>query len=153
MTDAQRSMFIRSLDEAKTAADPTNAQYPMIHPSGVEIGTALNPSGTAPANLGWQSLDNIEKALKILRNPEAANISEQLGGAHKIRSFYNNIIEPNAPQRRCYGGYPPDRRLAPAADRHLGPGGGARHVRATLRQPDWRHRPLWRLCRRYPAGC
>jgi hypothetical protein len=97
MTDAQRSMFIRSLDEAKTAEDPTNAQYPMIHPSGVEIGTAQNPSGTAPANLGWQSLDNIEKALKILRNPEAANISEQLGGAHKIRSFYNNIIEPNAP--------------------------------------------------------
>jgi hypothetical protein len=97
MTDAQRSMFIRSLDEAKTAAVPTNAQYPMIHPSGVEIGTALNPSGTAPANLGWQSLDNIEKALKILRNPETANISEQLGGAHKIRSFYNNIIEPNAP--------------------------------------------------------
>ena len=97
MTDAQRSMFIRSLDEAKTAADPTNAQYPMIHPSGVEIGTALNPSGTAPANLGWQSLDNIEKALKILRNPETANISEQLGGAHKIRSFYNNIIEPNSP--------------------------------------------------------
>ena len=75
-TDMQRAMFQRSFDEAKTAAAPTNAQYPMIHPSGAEIGTALNPSKTAPANLGWQSLDNIEAANSILRNPDRANISE-----------------------------------------------------------------------------
>ena len=97
MTDMQRAMFIRSLDEGKTVADPTNAHYPVIHPAGTELGTAQNPSGTAPASLGWQSLENIAKASSILRNPETANISEQLGGAHKIRSFYNNIIEPNAP--------------------------------------------------------
>ena len=97
MTDMQRAMFQRSLDEAKTAGDPTNAYYPVIHPTGTELDVALNPSKTAPSSLGWQSLDNIAAANSILRNPDRANISQQLGGAHKIRSFNNNIIEPNAP--------------------------------------------------------
>jgi hypothetical protein len=95
-SDMQRAMFIRSFDEANTAANPENGYYPVIHPEGYELGTALNPSKTAPTTLGWQSLDNIATAMNILRNPDRANISQQLGDAHKIRSFNNNIISPNS---------------------------------------------------------
>jgi hypothetical protein len=59
------------------------------------LGRATLTDNVTPANLGWQSLDNIASAVNILKNPDAANISEQLGAAHKIRSFYNNIIDPN----------------------------------------------------------
>ncbi len=97
MTDMQRAMFQRSFDEAKTQADPTNGYFPVIHPEGYELGTAMNPSKTAPTSLGWQSLDNIAAANSILRNPERVNVSQALGEAHKIRSFNNNIIEPNSP--------------------------------------------------------
>ena len=97
MTDMQKAIFIRSHDEAATAADPTNGHFSIIHPEGYELGKAMKKDGVTPETLGWQSLDNISRSMSILRNPEVANISEQLGGGHKIRSFYNNIIEPNAP--------------------------------------------------------
>lgn len=96
MTDMQRAMFIRSLDEAKTAADPTNGYFPVIHPEGYELGVQTKADKVTPTTLGWQSLDNIAAANNILRNPDRANISGQLGDAHKIRSFYNNIIDPNS---------------------------------------------------------
>lgn len=96
MSDMQKAMFIRSHDEAATAADPTNGYYNMIHPQGYELGPATKADNVTPTSLGWQSLDNISAAMNILRNPDRANISGQLGDAHKIRSFYNNIIDPNA---------------------------------------------------------
>lgn len=41
-----------------------------------------------------QSDENMAKAISILRNPTTSNIDAQLGQAHKVRSFYNNIRNP-----------------------------------------------------------
>jgi len=97
MSDMQRAMFIRSHDEAKTALDPSNGYYPVIHPEGYELGNATKADKVTPTSLGWQSLDNISGALSMLRDSSPSNISINLGDGHKIRSFYNNIIEPNSP--------------------------------------------------------
>ncbi len=43
-----------------------------------------------------QSDTNLTKAVSVLRNPSTANIDDQLGDAHKVRSFYNNIRDPGA---------------------------------------------------------
>lgn len=41
-----------------------------------------------------QSYPNMAKAISILRNPTTANIDAQLGGSHKVRSFYQNMRDP-----------------------------------------------------------
>jgi hypothetical protein len=44
----------------------------------------------------WSTYGPIEKAVSIFRDGSRANVSEQLGFEHKIRSFYNNIANPNS---------------------------------------------------------
>lgn len=41
-----------------------------------------------------QSIPNFAKAISILRNPSAQNIDVQLGGNHKVRSFFQNMRDP-----------------------------------------------------------
>ena len=48
-----------------------------------------NKSGTA-----WNGFRDIAKAISIIQNGSRENISEQLGDMHKVRSFYNNILNP-----------------------------------------------------------
>lgn len=43
----------------------------------------------------WQSESNISKAISIYHDPTRDNVSAQLGYAHKIRSFYNNMRDPH----------------------------------------------------------
>jgi hypothetical protein len=44
------------------------------------------------------TLDRIENAIAALRSHGDANvISDAVGGKHKVRSFYNNILDPNSP--------------------------------------------------------
>lgn len=40
------------------------------------------------------TLDNIEKAVSVLRNDSVANIDEKMGFGAKVRSFYNNMENP-----------------------------------------------------------
>lgn len=47
--------------------------------------------------LRWGSYVNVAAAMRILRNPTAATISEEVGQAHKVRNFYNNHVDPNNP--------------------------------------------------------
>jgi len=48
-----------------------------------------NKSGTA-----WNGFRDIAKAISIIQDGSRENISEQLGDMHKVRSFYNNILNP-----------------------------------------------------------
>lgn len=41
-----------------------------------------------------QSIPNFAKAISILRDPSAKNIDTQLGGNHKVRSFFQNMRDP-----------------------------------------------------------
>jgi hypothetical protein len=87
-----RAHFIRIFDEAHN-----DRNYPLLAPDGSETGPALNADGT-PSNVGWGSMRDIAKATSVLQNGSVPNISQQMGEAHKVRNFYNNIISPLARQ-------------------------------------------------------
>ncbi len=49
------------------------------------------------SKLRWQTTDNIVKAIKILKsNGDRSVISSTLGNLHKVRSFYNNMLDPTS---------------------------------------------------------
>jgi hypothetical protein len=50
-----------------------------------------------PVKGAWQSYENIGKAVDIFRDPSVETISASLGGAHKVRNFFNNIEDPDNP--------------------------------------------------------
>ena len=80
----------------------TNAQvqfgrnYSIVTPEGDFGGPSLKLDGQ-PANNGWGSTSEIVKAVSIIEDGSAQNISDRLGSEHKVRNFYNNIAAPNSP--------------------------------------------------------
>ena len=77
------AMWIRTFDEAHN-----DRRYRTVSSEGDFIG---EPSGVA----AWGSLNEIGKAVAVIRDPSYANVSPQMGARHKVRNFYNNIISPN----------------------------------------------------------
>jgi hypothetical protein len=67
----------------------------VVTPEGDAADTYLKLDGNPQTNT-WGSLGEIDKAVSILIDGSMDNVSEQLGRAHKVRSFYNNIISPNS---------------------------------------------------------
>jgi hypothetical protein len=78
----QRALWIRLYDEAHGST--TNDQY---SPTGEVV-------GHSPDMRSWIGLDHASKAVKILENGSVENINAVMGQGHKIRNFYNNIINP-----------------------------------------------------------
>lgn len=73
-----------------------NKDYNVVRPDGVVVGQALTSKGV-PAKVAWGSYGEIGKAVSIYFNGSQENISQQLGEQHKVRNFYNNIIDPMSP--------------------------------------------------------
>ncbi|MCA8951222.1 MAG: hypothetical protein KDE27_17070, partial [Planctomycetes bacterium] len=48
------------------------------------------------AALTWTSFDIMSSAIQILQDGSLESISDALGGAHKVRNLYNNILDPKA---------------------------------------------------------
>lgn len=69
--------------------------YRNISPEGDMLGMATNDDGALAKN-GWGSINEIEKAVRIMKDGSLANISDNLGNEHKVRNFYNNIVAPNS---------------------------------------------------------
>ena len=67
--------------------------YSVISPEGNAMGTATKNDGSSQRN-GWGSISEIQKAVEILKG---VDVSDKLGGKHKVRNFFNNIIAPNSP--------------------------------------------------------
>ena len=88
LTPLQKSIWIRMYDEAYNSPN-----YEIISPEGRKVGLVKKNDGTN-ANVAHQSFPFIQKAIAVLDDPSRENISGQLGGAHKIRNFYNNILLP-----------------------------------------------------------
>jgi hypothetical protein len=80
----QRALWIRLYDEAH--GNPVNDQYA---PTGEVV-------GHSPDTRSWIGLDHVSKAVKILEDGSVTNINDVMGQGHKIRNFYNNIINPNS---------------------------------------------------------
>lgn len=87
-----KAAFIRLYDETYG-----NPDFPRIDPgTGEERELRTNNNGS-PARLAWGNLDNISKALSIMEDGSRENISSKIGDSHKVRNFYNNIIDPTNP--------------------------------------------------------
>lgn len=89
----QRAAAIRLYDEVHNARS-----FPKIDPAtGNELELRKNADGST-SDVAWGNLKNADKALAILDDGSRANISDKVGDSHKVRSFYNNILDPSHPK-------------------------------------------------------
>jgi hypothetical protein len=95
LTPEQQAWFVRMRAETKY---PTG--YPIVSPDGRfgNPSTSTNNKGvTKEIKLAWGTYGSIGKAISILTAPSETQmkvISDELGDQHKVRSFYNNIVDP-----------------------------------------------------------
>jgi len=88
-----KAAWVRAFDEAHHPR-----HYRLITPEGEFAEHATGSSGKRNT-AAWLSFDTIEKSLHALTsNGDMKKISKSLGAGHKVRSFYNNIIQPNTPK-------------------------------------------------------
>lgn len=73
-----------------------NPSFRVIMPEGWFGDFVTNKDGSNTRS-AWGSLNEIGKAISIIRNPSYENVVNSLGAQHKVRNFYNNILAPNAP--------------------------------------------------------
>lgn len=67
----------------------------IVNPDGTRGGLITTKAGQ-PAALAWGNLGAIGNSISVLRDDSLPVISSSMGGAHKVRNFYNNIISPEA---------------------------------------------------------
>ena len=91
LTGTQKAMFVRTYDEAHNPRG-----HRIVSPDGQFMDFAKTQKGEEKKT-GWGSNAEIAKAISVIENPSIENISSQMGGQHKVRNFYNNIIAPNDP--------------------------------------------------------
>ena len=84
-----KAIMLREIDER--AGHP---EYHVITPEGGYGDLARTADGT-PARVTWQSYYFIGNAISLLEDGSAANIHATLGEEHKVRSFFNNISDPD----------------------------------------------------------
>jgi len=90
LSTQDKAFFVRVYDA--TYNEPS---YALVSPDGKFGKNHENADGT-PTRIAWGSVSEISKAIRILEGSSVENISKELGHAHKIRSFYNNIINPDS---------------------------------------------------------
>ena len=83
-----QSRLLRTVSEASQAP-----HYPEILPEGQRGSLFLTGSGE-PAKVSWSPYGQIQNVISVLNDDSPANISRILGDEHKVRSFYNNIVDP-----------------------------------------------------------
>lgn len=87
----EKAAWTRLYDEAHNPRE-----YGHIDPAtGQSTGNVQAKNG--PAKVAWGSLNQIGNAISILDDGSRQNISDHLGGSHKVRNFYNNIVDPDNP--------------------------------------------------------
>jgi len=94
-TPLEKAAFVRLYDEAHNTGEGRN--FRSIDPGTGEEGDFVRTDKGNPRKVAWGSLNEIAKAVSILDNGSRENISDNLGEAHKVRNFYNNILDPNNP--------------------------------------------------------
>ena len=83
------AMFVRAYDEAYNSP-----QFAIITPEGGMAGPSMGANG--PLTIRWGAYGSIQKAISVFEDGSAENIHYQIGAAHKVRNFYNNIFDPNS---------------------------------------------------------
>lgn len=87
LTLRQQAWMLRMLDER------TSRSYRVILPEGEEGDWARKQDGSH-ASVAWGEYDPVEHCIAILTDGTVETIHERLGMKHKVRSFYNNIVNP-----------------------------------------------------------
>lgn len=88
---AEKALWIRTYDETHNSTI-----YRTVLPNGA-LGPIVKNKDGSNAKVVWQSLASITNAVKALEaNGDTAQISAAMGTAHKVRSFYNNILDPHS---------------------------------------------------------
>jgi hypothetical protein len=87
-----KALWIRMHDQ--THNDPS---YKIATPEGHFGELARNADGS-PSKAGWGSLGEIAKAVQSIEsNGEPTFMNRLMGERHKVRNFYNNILDPHSP--------------------------------------------------------
>ena len=88
-----KAAWIRTYDEAHHPR-----HHRLVTPEGEFAEHATTVSG-AKSPVAWGDFGSIAKAVRAIESGgDMKTISGSLGGEHKVRSFYNNIIQPNTPK-------------------------------------------------------
>jgi hypothetical protein len=66
-----------------------------ITPEGQVLGDVMTAKGT-PAGLRWQTLEMTANAIRMIES-NGRDAETVLGEKHKVRNFYNNLLNPNDP--------------------------------------------------------
>jgi hypothetical protein len=92
-TPEQKGMWLRAYDEAHFGR-----QFREVSPEGDILGYYTTNDGT-PALASHQGFSTLAKVVRILEGDGTLNsISPQLGKEHKVRNFFNNILNPDSPK-------------------------------------------------------
>jgi hypothetical protein len=84
------AIWFRLYDEATNPRE-----YHTLTPEGKAGDLARIQSGD-PRQFSWSDFGQIRKGFSILQDGSRENIHKQLGQEHKVRNFYNNIINPDS---------------------------------------------------------
>lgn len=115
LNDAMKGKTFRELDDQPLvqaawarlydeAHNPAGATYHIFQGDGTlskdvarNLPDKANPEGK-PSTLVWQSNKLMSDAIASLKaNGDRSIISEKMGDGHKVRSFYNNLLDPHSP--------------------------------------------------------
>ena len=90
-TPYEKAWWVRAYDEANS-----DRHYKQVGING-ELGEEMKNANGAPSVAAWQTADSVGNAIKILESGgDREVISKALGDQHKVRSFYNNIVDPDS---------------------------------------------------------
>ena len=88
-----KAAWIKTYDVSRNVQN-----YHVFQPDGSLGPISKNLDGKTESALVWQSNVLVSNAiLAIEAKGDRAKISPLMGGAHKVRSFYNNILDPHSP--------------------------------------------------------
>ncbi len=85
---AYQAYYVRLYTELNVTKD-----YNILRPDGEVMQVATKKDGTK-SKVAWGSYVEIGKGVSIYNDGSQENITKTLGEMHKIRNFYNNIIDP-----------------------------------------------------------
>ena len=84
----EKAVWIRVFDESNYSRS-----YRIVSPEGYFQEPALTNKGVNAMH-GWGSNSEIAKAISVIEDDSFENINTQMGEMHKVRNFYNNILNP-----------------------------------------------------------
>ena len=93
MDQHEKAIFIRFWDEIN---NPERG-HRIITPEG-ELADFQRTKKGDKSGTAWNGFGDIEKAVSIIEDGSRVNIDDKLGMMHKVRSFYNNILDPMSDQ-------------------------------------------------------